>query len=140
MFHEDCLIDAPPERIGQLDGLMIHFNEDSFEKRIRKSTTYLEEVAKAVENRGRRVAWIDVVGRPVVEFTRKYLLKRGFLDGIPGFISAAHSATAIFRANALVWDRQNAIPREELDEDLKKMWAKNPVSIASDSHQSRGAE
>jgi len=122
MFHEDCLLDAPEDRVGQLDGLMIHFNEDSFEKRIRKSTTYLEEVAKGVEGRGRPVKWIDVVGRPIAEFTRKYIVKRGFLDGIPGFISAAHSATAIFRANALVWDRQNHIERSQLDQDLNQLW------------------
>lgn len=138
MFHEDCLMDAPTERVGQLDGLMIHFNEENFEKRIRKSTTYLEEVAKGVEGRGRPVTWIDVVGRPVAEFIRKYVFKRGFLDGTPGFISAAHSATATFRANALVWDRQNHIDRAQLDRDLKKMWAGASVFAANpdtqDSH------
>ncbi len=123
MFHEDCLMDAPPERIGQLHGLMIHFNEDNFEKRLRKSATYLEEIAKGVESRKRPVTWIDIVGRPIAEFARKYIFKRGFLDGIPGFISAAHSATAIFRANALVWDRQNHIDRSQLDVDLKKSWS-----------------
>ncbi|WP_174826847.1 glycosyltransferase family 2 protein [Ruegeria arenilitoris] len=123
MFHEDCLMDAPPERIGQLHGLMIHFNEDNFEKRLRKSATYLEEIATGVEGRKRPVTWIDIVGRPVAEFIRKYVFKRGFLDGIPGFISAAHSATAIFRANALVWDRQNHIDRSQLDVDLKKSWS-----------------
>ena len=140
MFHEDCLMDAPPERVGQLSGLMIHFNEDSFEKRIRKSTTYLEEVAKGVEGRGRPVTWIDVVGRPIAEFARKYIIKRGFLDGIPGFISATHSATAIFRANALVWDRQNHIERSELDADLQKMWSGKSFGAAKDSAENAAAE
>jgi len=131
MFHEDCLLDAPETRVGQLDGLMIHFNEDSFEKRIRKSTTYLEEVAKGVEGRKRPVTWVDVVGRPIAEFARKYIVKRGFLDGTPGVISAVHSATAIFRANALVWDRQNHIERSQLDTDLNRMWDSSPIETTA---------
>jgi glycosyltransferase involved in cell wall biosynthesis len=122
MFHESCHLDAPAHREGQLSGLMVHFNEDNFEKRLRKSGTYLEELTSRIEKRPKPVRYIDIAGRPIAEFVRKYVVKRGFLDGVPGLISALHSATAIFRANALVWDRQNAISRTEVEEDFARQW------------------
>ncbi|EAQ13832.1 glycosyltransferase involved in cell wall biosynthesis [Maritimibacter alkaliphilus HTCC2654] len=124
MFHEDCLLDAPESRVGQLSALMVHFNEDNLEKRFRKSGQYMEEVVKGVEGRGRPVRFIDIAGRPIYEFFRKYVAKKGFQDGIPGFISAVHSATAIFRANAIVWDRQNAITRSQIDADFQDQWTR----------------
>jgi (heptosyl)LPS beta-1,4-glucosyltransferase len=122
MFHETCILDAPNDRVGQLSALMVHFNEDNLEKRFRKSGTYLEELVNRVEARPRPVGFIDIAGRPVAEFLRKYVAKKGILDGIPGFISAVHAATAIFRANAVVWDRQNAVSREEIEADFARKW------------------
>lgn len=122
MFHESCHLDAPVEREGQLLSLMLHYNEDNLEKRFRKSGTYMEELAKRVERRSKPVRFIDILGRPIIEFIRKYILKKGFLDGTPGLISAIHAATATFRANALVWSRQNPVSREDIETDFIRRW------------------
>lgn len=122
MFHESCHLDAREGAEGQLSELMIHYNEDNLEKRFRKSGLYLDELVKRAEARSKPVRFVDIAGRPLVDFLRKYVLKRGFLDGIPGFISAIHSATAVFRANALVWDKQNAISREQIEADFTQSW------------------
>ena len=122
MFHESCHLDAPENREGQLSGLMVHFNEENLEKRFRKSSAYMEELVKRVEKRSKPVRLIDILGRPLVEFTRKYVLKKGFLDGMPGLISAIHAATATFRANALVWDKQNPVSRDEIEADFARQW------------------
>jgi len=58
----------------------------------------------------------------VVEFISKYFWKRGFLDGTPGLIWAFHAASAKTRAYALVWDEQNRIPREKLEEEIRSGW------------------
>ena len=122
MFHERCEVDSPPGRIGQLASPMVHLNEDCFEKRLSKSGVYAEEVIKQIEDRGKRVGALDLFGRPLVEAVRKYIFKKGFLDGIPGVISALHAATAIFRAHAVVWDRQNRVERAELEKTLADAW------------------
>lgn len=118
MFHETCHLDTPDSRVGQLTGKMIHFNEHNFEKRLSKSSVYLEEVVKEVEKKGKISGW-RIALATAAEFLKKYLYKRGFRDGTPGFIFAIHSATATFRAHALMWDRQNRISRAELEEDVK---------------------
>lgn len=121
MFHETCHLDAPAQRVGQLSGKMIHFNEHNFEKRLKKSSTYLEETVKHVEESKRQIRGWQILWAPAKEFLKKYFYKKGFLDGTPGLISALHSATAVFRAYALVWDRQNRISRAELERQVS--WA-----------------
>jgi len=118
MFHESCIIDAPAHKIGQLKGKMVHFNEHNFEKRLKKSSVYLEEVVQHIEDRNKTIRGWHILWAPTKEFLKKYFYKLGFRDGTPGLISALHSATAVFRAYALVWDRQNRISRDELERQV----------------------
>lgn len=122
MFHEECLIDAPEKRVGQLSGKMLHLNEDDFQKRLNKSARYSEEVVKAIEDSGRNVGFFDLLVRPPAEFLRKYVAKGGWRDGTPGLIFAMHCLTATFRANAIVWDRQNRISREQVEGEMTADW------------------
>lgn len=123
MFHESCHLNAPENRVGQLKTRMIHFNEHNFEKRLKKSGVYLEEVVKHLEDRGGRITGRQIAWAPLKEFVKKYLYKKGFRDGTPGLIAALHSATAVFRAHALLWDRQNRIARAEIEDEVRRMWA-----------------
>lgn len=117
-LHERCRVDGGEARIGQLEARIAHLNEASFEDRLAKSMRYVAMEAEALSQSGERVGGASLVVRPLVEFAKRYLLQRGFLDGVPGLIAALHSATAIFRTRALVWDRQNAIPRDALERQV----------------------
>lgn len=122
MFHESCHLEAPDARVGQLENRMHHFNEDSFEKRLRKSHVYMEEVIAGIEDRSKKVNGASILMATLKEFLKKYFYKKGFLDGTPGMISAIHSATAIFRAYSVVWSRQNLVDREALEMEFKNKW------------------
>jgi len=113
-LHEKCVIQGGDAKTGQLQGLMHHLNDFSLTQRFEKSAQYTAIEADRIESQGpvrTRSLWLQ----PVREFLKKYLVQKGFLDGVPGFVAACHSTTAIFRAHALAWDRQNAIPRERLE-------------------------
>lgn len=122
MFHEDCLVDTQRERIGTLATRILHFNENSFTKRLRKSDRYLEEVCAEVRRRRPRFAGRAIAGAFLREFLKRYIIKRGFRDGTPGLIAALHSATAQFRAHALVWDERNGRTRAELEAEVERLW------------------
>lgn len=136
MFHESCHLDAPDDRVGQLRNRMVHFNEHNYEKRLRKSDVYLEEVVKHIEDRGKPVTGSQIAWAPLKEFLKKYIYKKGFRDGTPGLISALHSVSAVFRAHALVWDRQNRIPRQELEKALAAEW-QSKAGVEARTDQSR---
>ena len=119
MFHETCVLDAPSHRIGQLSAKMLHFNDDCYKSRMRKSFTYSEEQAQRIAKRFKRLHSIHLIGLPVLEFARKFVLRKGYRDGTCGLLFAMHSAGAMFSACALVWDEQNRIPRSTLEIELE---------------------
>lgn len=120
--HERCVVEGEPNSIGQLHSEMWHLNDESYEERLRKSFQYSKIEANLILSGNTKVTWRHLFFKPPFEFIKKYILKRGFIDGVPGLISALHAAGAIFRAYALAWDEQNRIPREELEQELKKKW------------------
>jgi glycosyltransferase involved in cell wall biosynthesis len=114
-LHESCKINGGEAKIGQLSCLMLHLNEESFDERLKKSARYVELTAQDYAATGPKVSGARIFLRTAREFIKKYLLQKGFLDGTPGLISALHSATAEFHSQALVWDRQHAISRTEIE-------------------------
>jgi glycosyltransferase involved in cell wall biosynthesis len=54
-------------------------------------------------------AWIlwKMVSKPISKFVETYLLKLGFLDGIPGFIISVGAGYSIFLKYSKVWELKN---------------------------------
>lgn len=48
----------------------------------------------------------NLVTKPWVKFVENYFYKRGFLDGLPGFIIAVGSAYSVFLKYAKIWEQQ----------------------------------
>jgi glycosyltransferase involved in cell wall biosynthesis len=65
----------------------------------RYTTLAAEEMYAA----GRRVGWTDLVIHPQAAFLRNYVLRRGFLDGLPGLIISAMNAHYVFLKFAKLW-------------------------------------
>jgi (heptosyl)LPS beta-1,4-glucosyltransferase len=99
---------------------MLHLNDPSFAGRLEKSAKYVGLQAEALAAGDAPVGGFRIFARTTAEFVKRYLLQRGFLDGTPGLIAALHSATAVFRTQALVWDRQNRIDRAELEASIAR--------------------
>ena len=120
MFHENVILDPDDSsKVGQLHSKMIHLNDASFAERLRKSSTYLDEVVAKILETGKRIGFFSIGMSFVKEFIKKYFWKLGFRDGTPGLISAFHSATAMFRAYAVVWEKQNGIDRKAIEDQLR---------------------
>lgn len=120
LLHETCEIDGGNLLTGQMNGLMHHLNDHNLQQRFDKSARYTNMEAAALIEKGRLVRFYDLWWKPIREFSKKYLAQQGFRDGVPGFVAAAHSATAIFRAYALAWDIQNPASREILTKTVSK--------------------
>lgn len=119
-LHEKCHIKGGPNTIEQLYAKIWHLNDESYNERLSKSFRYAQIEAK--NKTGEIISFKKILISPILEFIKKYIFFRGFLDGVPGLISAIHAADSVFRTNALLWDEQNRIPRKELEDQIEKMW------------------
>ncbi len=123
IVHESCVVDGGKHSIGQVHAPMLHLNDNDFAYRLQKSGKYVAIEAERRLASGRRASGFGILRRPALEFVKKYVAKRGFLDGTPGLIAAMHSATSEFRAEALMWDEQNQIARHKLEEEVVRRWS-----------------
>jgi (heptosyl)LPS beta-1,4-glucosyltransferase len=130
--HEKCLLDSPKERIKRLKGHMWHFNEDTYDKRIKKSIFYTAVRAETIIESGKRVRVWDLVARPLIAFLKTYFLFLGFRDGVIGWILSMRDMAATFDAYVIVWDAQNRIPRENMETRFAALH-----SPASSDHRSK---
>lgn len=89
LVHEGFEVDGPR---GALGGHLLHYTMPRVRHMLRKNLDYalFEAREKAVR---RRVGMLDFLIRPPLEFFKKYILQRAFLDGWEGFIiSVIHAA------------------------------------------------
>jgi len=84
--HEKVLADGP---IGTLDGDLLHDSAESVAAYLVKQNRYTTLAAETAVAAGRRASGAQLVLSPLVRFVKFYVLRRGFLDGLPGFVHIA---------------------------------------------------
>jgi len=84
--HEKVLTDAA---VGTLAGDLLHESAESLETYLAKQNRYTTLQAQALAARGERATWGRVAASPLVRFFKFYVVKRGFLDGLPGLVHIA---------------------------------------------------
>ncbi len=91
--HESVQVDGS---IGRLDSNVLHFTCNSLSEHLRAMDRYTTLAAEEIVARGRHVAWSDLLLNPAWTFTRSYIVKRGFLDGVEGLAIAWMAALYSF--------------------------------------------
>jgi hypothetical protein len=72
--------------VGRLSGDLLHHSEESLERYLDKQNRYTSLSVQRMVREGGRVSVGKLVLSPLVRFVKFYLVRRGFLDGIPGLI------------------------------------------------------
>ena len=101
--HEQLVVDGP---IGRLGADLLHTPYRNVSEAIRKVSSYSRLGAEDRFDRGMRARMSSLLVRPVVEFVRCFILKRGFLDGRAGFAVAAFHAWSYFLRAAFLFERE----------------------------------
>ena len=85
------------ESIGHLQGDLLHDSAEDVATYLQKQNRYSTLHAEALYAQGVRAGYAKLVLSPLARFIKFYLLRRGFLDGGPGF---AHVTVGCFAAFA----------------------------------------
>lgn len=101
-------IHAAPEVDGPVrtlrDAVLLHFGEPDIATKVDKINAYSSGLVGDKLRRGKRWLGLRMVCYPPVFFLRQYLVKRYFLNGWAGFISAATGAFYVFLKYAKVYE------------------------------------
>lgn len=97
-------------RVRRARGELEHYSYDDFADQLERIQSFSDIQALGLDASGRRVRAVDLVLAPPWRFFRGYFLKRGFLDGWPGFVVAAATAFHVFAKYAKLWERQHVHP------------------------------
>jgi hypothetical protein len=110
-------------KIGKLDNFIVHHQTESLEEYLQKMIRlFAPYTADEYLNKGVRIHWWNVPWyftlRPAFAFAYKFIWKRGFLDGIPGFLICLNSAILYYFIFTIIWDRQKGKPNYHLERYL----------------------
>ncbi|HIQ20102.1 MAG TPA: glycosyltransferase family 2 protein [Planctomycetes bacterium] len=86
--YEDRLvhaeIDVDRQRVGKLEGKILHYSISSYEQFLEKYGRYTTWGARTLWGKGRRATFTSLCVRPMLRFCHLYVLRGGFLDGLAG--------------------------------------------------------
>lgn len=94
-------------RIARLRHRIEHHPYPDFDTYFEKFGRYTTWGAQDLHDKGRRTGMARIVLNPLWSFLKFFLLKKGFLDGIPGFLISGLSAFYVFVKYAKLWAIQN---------------------------------
>jgi len=98
-------------RVERLDGDLLHDSYRSISEHLRTIDRYTTVAAEEKLARGQRARLTDLTLRPLGKFLRMYVVKRGFLDGVPGFVVAITGSFYVFLKYSKLWDLQRGPAR-----------------------------
>lgn len=99
--HEEVEIDG---QVGTLPGHIMHYTDPSIAHYLKKLDRYTALSAKMLLEAGKSFHWHYLIVKPFAIWVKMYILKRGFLDGLPGFILASLSSFHVFCKYAKLWE------------------------------------
>lgn len=82
-------------RVRRLRGDILHEPYRDLDEHLATIARYSRVSAEALNDSGVRASRLDVALRPSLHFVDSYLLRRGFMDGIPGLAVATLGATHV---------------------------------------------
>jgi glycosyltransferase involved in cell wall biosynthesis len=102
--HEKIDCDGP---IATLRGDLHHYSFPTLASHVAKINPFADLFVRQQAARGRKFSVFAAVFRPAWRFGRGYFLKRGFLDGFPGFYVATATAFGAFVRHSRLYEEQN---------------------------------
>jgi glycosyltransferase involved in cell wall biosynthesis len=103
--HEKVLFAVTP---GTLQGDLLHESAEDIGRYLEKQNRYTTLAAEELHRRGKRAGMAELVFSPLVRFIKFYVLRLGFLDGLPGLAHISVGCMNSFMKYAKLVELQKA--------------------------------
>jgi len=106
--------DRPEVRgvVRDLSGHIDHYTYPGLSHHLRTIDSFSKTAAENWYREGKPFRLVELIVRPPWKWVETYLIQRGFLDGLPGFIIAGCSAFYVFVKYAKLWELQRKDRKE----------------------------
>ena len=112
-LHAKIIVDGP---IKILRGKYLHFPYRDIAKQIETLNRYSDVASKDMFEQDKHIGGIYTLARVLFRFFKEYILKRGFMDGFPGFYIASANAFYVLTKYAKLWELGKQKNTEQNDE------------------------
>ena len=99
--HENLIVHG---QIGELNNDINHYTDPTIHHYFVKFNRYTTLAAEELFDKGKSFLISDIILRPLFIFIKMFILKRGFLDGVQGFILAVFSSAYVFTKYCKLWE------------------------------------
>lgn len=94
--HDRVELSCETPRTRTLQEPILHYSYRDVSHHVRTIDSFTTITAREWHKRGKRVSLLHLITHPVAKFFEVYIWKRGFLDGLPGFLIAIHTVYYTF--------------------------------------------
>lgn len=91
-------------KAGNLKGDLEHYVFESLEHNVKTNNFYSSISANILYQEKKKPSLFKLIFKPIGKFVECYCIKRGFLDGLPGFIIAVGASYSMFLKYAKLWE------------------------------------
>jgi len=112
-LHAKIVVDGP---IKILRGKYLHFPYRDIAEQVETLNRYSDVASKDMFEQGKHFGGIYTFARALFRFFKEYILKRGFMDGFPGFYIASANAFYVLTKYAKLWELGEQKNTEKNDE------------------------
>ena len=102
--HEELIIDGSTAR---LESPLLHYSYRNIFDHFTRTVKYAKQSELDYLDKEKKSGVIQIVFKPGFAFFRSYILKRGFLDGVPGFIAAVSASVYVFLKYSMLYEDKN---------------------------------
>ena len=122
-------------RVGRLQQPMLHYTTWTTDDYCEKLNRYADWSARNYTAKGRRPSALALLMAAPLRFLQLYILRRGFLDGIPGLQVCMYAGFYSFMKQAKLWEMQHARiqPDPEAQTTTVASTASSPISKLDDA-------
>jgi glycosyltransferase involved in cell wall biosynthesis len=104
--HEDLEVDGPVET---LNNALLHYSFPNIHSQVLTNLRFAGLGAQELRRKGMKPRLRRLIGKPIGKFAETYILKRGFLDGLPGLIISVNAAYSMFLKYAFLYEEGDSL-------------------------------
>ncbi|MCG8333103.1 MAG: glycosyltransferase family 2 protein [Proteobacteria bacterium] len=100
-------------KAGHLKSALEHYVFNDLKHNVQTNNSYSSISARILFEENKKPSLLKLLFKPFGKFIETYVVKRGFLDGMPGFIIAVGAAYSMFLKYAKLWEHYRLNNKQE---------------------------